>query len=80
MTGGMMRIEFTPPADARPHLSVFDVSGRLIKRLVEEDMVSAGAVSWDGRDTEGRPVGNGVYVLKLSAPEWTLTKRVVLLR
>jgi hypothetical protein len=38
-----------------------DVRGRLIRELA----VGAGSLGWDGRDALGRPVGRGLYVLRI---------------
>ena len=49
-------------------VQVFTVSGKLIKTL-DNYMINDGyrntAVSWDGRDDFGDPIGKGVYVYRL---------------
>ena len=49
-------------------LNVYDVTGQLVRRLVN-GQVNAGhhAVEWDGRDNRGRPVASGVYLCRLVA-------------
>lgn len=66
-------------ADVR--LAVYDPAGRLVRRLAAERR-GAGehAVSWDGRDGTGRPVSDGLYLLRLSAGTEVRTTRLVLLR
>ncbi len=46
-------------------VSVFDVSGRLVRRIARGSY-GAGyqVVSWDGRDEQGRRVSSGIYFLK----------------
>lgn len=62
------RIEYGVAAPARVRLELFDLSGRLVRRLVSEDRPPGpGAVDWDGRDGSGRRVSAGVYVCRLSA-------------
>jgi hypothetical protein len=47
-------------------LRVFDRSGRLVRNL--GDMVaSSGVVDWDGRDEGGRPIGSGVYFVRVES-------------
>lgn len=60
---------------------VFDVAGRRIQELGRR-WYSAGGheVVWDGRDGFGRKVGSGVYVVRMSAKDWTGTRKVLLLR
>jgi len=62
-------------------LELFDASGRRIKILVNAPL-SAGsyAISWDGKDENGRPVSSGVYFYKLTADSFTETKTTVLLK
>jgi len=69
---------------ARPvevHLAVYDVSGRLVRVLVNESR-SAGnhRVEWDGRDGRGSSVASGVYFYRLQAGEFSATRKMVMLR
>lgn len=47
-------------------ITVYDVAGRAVRRLIERRAVPAGETSfaWDGRDDSGRPVVGGVYVVR----------------
>jgi uncharacterized delta-60 repeat protein len=53
----------------RVRVELFDVAGRLVRRLFEEN-VSAGPriVTWDLRDDAGRPVGDGLYLARITMP------------
>ena len=44
-----------------------DLSGRLVRRLVERRAVSTGeyAISWDGKDASGAQVPPGIYYVRL---------------
>ncbi|HYJ31847.1 MAG TPA: FlgD immunoglobulin-like domain containing protein [Candidatus Binatia bacterium] len=50
---------------ARTELLLFDVMGRLVRRL-DSGVYGAGyrTVTWDGRDGDGRPVAAGLYFLR----------------
>jgi len=50
---------------ARTELSLFDVSGRLVRRL-DSGVFESGyrSVTWDGRDAHGRRVAAGLYFLR----------------
>ncbi len=62
-------------------LAVFDVLGRRIKTLVHQVRPAGDhAVSWDGTDNEGRPVGSGVYHYRLGTDSFNRTRKMVLLR
>jgi hypothetical protein len=43
-------------------LAVYDVRGRLVKRW--QAAAGAARVSWDGRNSDGRRVGSGVYLIR----------------
>lgn len=67
-------------AQAGPvRLTVYDVQGRLVSRLVDESMeMGRYRVSWDGRDASGRYVGSGIYFYCLETRELTQTRSMVL--
>jgi len=53
---------------AKVELGVYDMAGRMVRKLVEEETGSAfGKVKgWNGRDEDGRLVLPGVYLVKIS--------------
>jgi hypothetical protein len=59
-------ITFTLERPGRVDLLIYDVAGRLVKRLVD---VRLGAgeyeVKWDGRDQFGNPLESGTYFFRL---------------
>lgn len=62
-------------------LSVFDVSGRLVRTLLSgEPTVGARLAQWDGRDDQGRLVGSGLYLIRMSAGGDRLTRPVYVVR
>ena len=52
-----------------------------MRTLVDDD-VAAGyhSVVWNGLDGQGRPAASGVYLYRLTSPEGTLVKRMVMVR
>ncbi len=62
-------------------LSIFDVRGRTVRRLVEGyETPGARDVVWDGKDNAGVAVASGIYYYQLSVGPTTTTKRMVLLK
>ncbi len=59
-------------------ISVFDVTGRLIRSYRLH--VPVGALSWDGRDSVGRPVASGTYFVRIASGDWGETSALVLTR
>ncbi|TES89816.1 MAG: T9SS type A sorting domain-containing protein [Candidatus Cloacimonadota bacterium] len=62
-------------------LSIFNVSGQLIKTIVDE-RVNPGiyTLRWNGKDTNGNIVSNGVYFYKLKTKNFSITKKMVLVK
>jgi hypothetical protein len=56
------------PAAGRVALAVYDLGGRMVRRLLDETRAAGTfAVLWDGRDDVGRQAPSGVYFARLSA-------------
>ena len=64
--------------DSPVEVLIYDLSGRLVRQLVEQRGVSTGAygVGWDGRDELGAVVAPGVYVVRLRVDTDTQGARV----
>lgn len=76
------RLHFEIPSRAVVRLSIFDVSGRLVRRLVPDVAFDAGRhiVDWDGRDDDGRLAASGVYQSRLEVEGRTESGRIVVTR
>ncbi len=62
-------------------LKLYDVSGRLVRSLVNETMTAgAHSVRWTGRDDAGKSVASGTYFMRLVANGETSVKSMVLVR
>ncbi len=74
-------IKFSLPRDASVQLKLYDVSGRLVRSLVNETMTAgAHSVRWTGRDDAGKSVASGTYFMRLVANGETSVKSMVLVR
>ena len=71
-------VRFTLASATRARLTVYDVSGRAVRRLMDH-AVTPGAYSaeWDGHDASGASVPGGVYFLRLETEHDALSTRVV---
>ncbi len=74
-------LELALPRPAAVTLEVLDVRGARVRRDGPR-LLEAGrhAWSWDGRDGAGRPAPPGLYLVRVSAPGHSATRRVILLR
>jgi hypothetical protein len=74
-------IHFAMPMPGRAGLYVLDVSGRIVRTLMNgSDSPGSDAVSWDTRDDGQLPVESGIYIIRLSGMGRVSTQRVVIVR
>lgn len=74
-------ISFTLPQAGDVELTVFDVRGRQVRSLLAAELPAGShAVTWDGRDGDGRAQPSGVYLALLKAGEVRLTRRLTLVQ
>jgi hypothetical protein len=52
---------------ARLKAQIFTVAGRRVRDLAIDGQAGENYIPWDGRDSEGEKVANGVYIVKLTA-------------
>ena len=65
----------------RVRLHVFDVSGRLVRALVDGNQTAGSHFArWDGRDDQGDAVASGRYYYRLRVADKVLTKDMTLLK
>ena len=61
-------------------LTILDTTGRVVRRWDLGGAVPGPhAISWDGRDAVGRPVGSGVYFYRLAGSGHEATRKLVVL-
>jgi 1,4-alpha-glucan branching enzyme len=74
-------IRFSLAESGQASLRIYDVSGRLVRSLVD-DTVDGGMheVLWDGTNNRGDRTASGVYFYRLLTDRFTKTRRMVLLR
>jgi flagellar hook assembly protein FlgD len=76
--GTSLAAEFALPHSCQALVEVMDVQGRRI-RILQDEWNEAGRhrVEWDGRDSYGRSVADGVYFVRLRALGSVITKKAV---
>uniref|UniRef100_A0A7C4XMJ9 T9SS type A sorting domain-containing protein n=1 Tax=candidate division WOR-3 bacterium TaxID=2052148 RepID=A0A7C4XMJ9_UNCW3 len=74
-------IEYSLPSDAEVNLNIYDITGKKIATLIQEKQ-PAGHYGFVWNLNEGlyRNLPNGVYFYRLTAGDWTDTKKMVIIR
>ena len=75
-------IAFEIPGQTAVSLIVFDVSGRVVRVLIDNEIIEQGRheVGWNGRDDSGRQLASGAYFYRLDAGGFSETKRMLLVK
>ena len=75
-------IAFELPRAGEVSLDIFDLQGRLVRRLLDESPYAAGSHKqvWDGRDASGRATSSGVYFYRFSAAGQKRVGKLTLLK
>lgn len=75
------RIEFSLLRRAQVALDIYNIAGERVKRLVSEELPAGHwSVVWNGEDDHGVEVASGVYFYRLRTPEYTQTRKMVIIR
>jgi len=74
-------IAYQLPAAGRVVLEIYNISGQLVKTLVDENQeVGYHKAHWDGKDALGKSVSSGIYFYQIHAGEFTSIKKLVVMR
>jgi hypothetical protein len=74
-------IDFALPRSAHVTIDVYNTLGQKVATLVDEPLnVGLKRVEWDGTDYSGQPVASGVYFYRMTADEFSETKKMMLLK
>lgn len=75
-------INYDLPQTSVVHLTVFDLKGRVVRKLRDGVSESAGSrhAIWNGYNDQGRQVSSGVYVYRLRAGSFIAMKSMTLVK
>ena len=75
------QIAFGLPQAGEVTLEIFDAGGRLVRSLLDGKLPAGfHTAAWDGRDGRGRQAASGIYFYRLSTPDGSLRRSMVLSR
>lgn len=74
-------IPFQVPEACDASVKVYDIRGALVKTLMSSHLeIGYYNLVWDGTNSNGNQVASGVYLIKMTAGEYSDTKKMVLVR
>ncbi len=74
-------INYDLPEAVNVVLTIYDITGRQVIRLVDEQQVAGyKSVRWNGRNSSGRLVSAGMYFYSIAAGDFSAVKKMVLLK
>ena len=73
---------FTLPLDKRVSVRVYDMTGRLVRTLINDEYYAEGthSVVWNGLSDSGHAVASGQYIYTLEWGQFRHTRRMVLVK
>ena len=74
-------IYYQLPVDGEVELKIYNIKGQKVKTLVNERLEAGKhSVVWNGRDSNGKRVGSGIYFNKLRAGNFQKVRKMVLMK
>ncbi len=76
------KVDFSVPKTGTVTMKIFDISGREIKSLINNQTMFAGkyTVDWNSTDNSGRQVSSGVYFYRIFSNGTAITKKMMLIK
>lgn len=76
-----LTIPFDLSKDGRVTINIYNLKGQLIKNLVDEDKKASNyRIVWDGKDNSGHIVSAGTYIVRMNAPEYHSSCKIVMVK
>jgi hypothetical protein len=74
-------ISYSVKEPGRVRLEVFNIKGQKVKTLVDEDRATGHyKLIFNAKDTRGRSLSSGVYLLRMSAPGYQKTSKMIFMK
>ncbi|MAJ43180.1 MAG: hypothetical protein CMF96_00360, partial [Candidatus Marinimicrobia bacterium] len=74
-------INFSIPEPTMVTMKIFDLSGRLVKTLVNSQMnIGHHSVNWNGLDTFGNEAAAGIYIYTLQSTDLYISRKMILMK
>lgn len=77
----VIRFSLSTDGPTQTSLRIYNLLGQEVRILVDQQKATGTyEVVWDGKDSKGRQVANGIYLYRLEAGEFTESKKMLLLK
>ena len=74
-------IEYQLPKNGKVAIRIFDVIGKLIRTLVDEDKnEGVHRIQWDSKNNFGQMVASGMYIYDIRFENTVLSRRMLLIK
>ena len=75
-------IRYDLPENSFVTLVIYDLRGGKVRTLINDQLQEAGYrnIVWNGRDQYGRPRPSGMYIYTIRASDFTLTRKMIMLK
>jgi hypothetical protein len=75
------KISFALPQSAHARIDVYNVLGHHVATLLDETMGAGNfTVTWDGQDKNGAKAASGMYIYRLQAGNFSMTKKMLMVK
>ncbi|MBD3341806.1 MAG: T9SS type A sorting domain-containing protein [Candidatus Lokiarchaeota archaeon] len=78
---GHTTIEFTLPTKCNTSISIYNISGKLIEKLYNGIAESGkNSVTWNGKARFNNDVSSGIYIYRIEAKNFSMSKKMLLIK
>jgi hypothetical protein len=78
-SNGLVNLSYTLESDAFVNLFIYDIQGKLVKRLVKQkEQEGSHQTEWDNKDDNGNHAAAGVYFYSLKVNEQLFSGRIII--
>ena len=77
----MTAISFNLPEVTRVEIVIYDLVGREVWKSAKMNYTAGShSIIWNGTNQAGKPVGTGMYIVKLNSNKYSATQKVLLMK
>ncbi|HYW67963.1 MAG TPA: FlgD immunoglobulin-like domain containing protein, partial [bacterium] len=73
-------MRFSMKEDSNAEIAIYNVNGRLVRRLTARLSSGESTITWDGKDDRGSRAASGVYFARVQANEQAGQGKLVVVR